>query len=73
MAALFEKERGGAKDQVLGMDPQNGVVAGEFDVPAAPVEAQPVMKADRMQDGFQFVKTVGTLSQDVEDKIDLAE
>ena len=55
------------------MNRQKGVVAGEFDGPAAPVKVQPVIKADRMQEGFQFVKTVGTLSQDVEEKIDLAE
>ena len=60
-------------DEVFGVDRQVGVAAFQVKARAATHEGEVIVQIDRMHHRFQFVKTVGAFSQNVQQEIDLAE
>jgi hypothetical protein len=71
-AGGFEKALRGGKDEVLGIRRQERVVALEAHPVAVALEGEGIVEVDRMQDSLQLVETIGTLSQDVKEEVDLA-
>ena len=71
-AGGFEESLRGGKDEVFGVRGQKRVAAFEADPCAVALEGEGIVEVDRVHDGFQLMETIGTLSQDVEEEVDLA-
>jgi len=72
-ARSVQKQAGGAKDEVLGIDRKAGVAALEANPLASSLEGQPITQADGLKDCLQFMEAVSPFSKDVEQKVDFAE
>jgi hypothetical protein len=68
----LQKRSRRAVNEILSVRRQRRVVAREFDAVRVALESQPVTDIDRMQDGFQFMKTIGASSEDVQEQINFA-
>jgi hypothetical protein len=55
----LQKRSRRAVNEILSVRRQRRVVAREFDAVRVALESQPVADIDRVQDGFQFMKTIG--------------
>ena len=67
-----EEVRRSPVDQIRRIHGQPRIVAGKFHARTLPGEGQLVAEWHRLQDGFEFMKTVGPAGEDVEQEVDLA-
>jgi hypothetical protein len=58
--------------EIGAIDRQDRVAAGKLDAGSAAGKGQVIAKIDRLHDGFQFMKTIGTFAEDVEEEVNLA-
>jgi hypothetical protein len=58
--------------EVAGIGGKRGIAAGQLDTPAATLERKQVANVDGVQDRFQFVKTVRSFPEDVQQEVNLA-
>ena len=68
----FNEFRGGAMHKIARIHGQGRIVTREIDTAAGFVEGKRVAQIDGMKEGFQFVKTIGPLAEDVQQQVDLA-
>jgi hypothetical protein len=69
----FGEERGGgAMDQVSWVHGEPGIAAGQLDSSGATSELEFVMDRHGKEDRFEFMETIGSTGEDVEQEIDLA-
>jgi hypothetical protein len=59
-------------NQVGGIDRQPRIAASELDTTTTARKQKPVAVMHRVEDGFEFVKSIRTPAQDVEQQVDLA-
>jgi hypothetical protein len=62
----LQKRSRRAVNEILFVRRQRCVVAREFDAMDIALKSQPVANIDRVQDGFQFMKTIGAFAEDVQ-------
>jgi hypothetical protein len=64
--------RGGAVHEIPAIAGQASIAAGKLETVAGAIKNQVIAIINRLKNGFQFVKPVGTFAEDVQEQVDFA-
>jgi hypothetical protein len=70
---FFEKEFGGANDEVGRIDRKKRIVAREANARAFTAKDQMVVETDGVKDGLQLVEAIGAFPKNIQQQVDFAE